>query len=278
MELREPPRGEPPSIDERMAVRTPEHVELHFLVAGAGNRFLALFVDLLIQGLALLGLFMLLGIGFWLLRGALGKLANVILDLAGLWILAALFLLYFGVVWGYFTFFETAWAGQTPGKRVIKIRVVREDGRPIGFTEAAIRNLLRVVLDSQPFPMHAVGFVTGMLNPRFKRLGDYAAGTVVIRERRQAVPAAGPRLRVPAQPALAQAGPRVRQLTPEEMATLQAYLRRRGELDPKTRSEMARRVAVSLLQRLEITQPVDMSYDTFLEWLDQQVRKTQAFR
>ena len=278
MELREPPRGEPPSIDERMAVRTPEHVELHFLVAGAGNRFLALFVDLLIQGLALLGLFMLLGIGFWLLRGALGKLANVILDLAGLWILAALFLLYFGVVWGYFTFFETAWAGQTPGKRVIKIRVVREDGRPIGFTEAAIRNLLRVVLDSQPFPMHAVGFVTGMLNPRFKRLGDYAAGTVVIRERREAVPTVGARLRVPAQPVLAQAGPRVRQLTPEEMATLQAYLRRRGELDPKTRSEMARRVAVSLLQRLEITQPVDMSYDTFLEWLDQQVRKTQAFR
>jgi uncharacterized RDD family membrane protein YckC len=278
MELRESPRGEPPSIDERMAVRTPEHVELHFLVAGAGNRFLALFVDLLIQGLALLGFFMLLGIGFWLLRGALGKLANEILDLAGLWILAALFLLFFGVVWGYFTFFETVWAGQTPGKRVIKIRVVREDGRPIGFTEAAIRNLLRVVLDSQPFPMHAVGFVTGILNPRFKRLGDYAAGTVVIRERRQAVPAAGARLRAPARPALARAGPRVRQLTPEETATLQAYLRRRDELDPKTRSEIARRVAVSLLQRLGITQPVDMSYDTFLEWLDQQVRKTQAFR
>ena len=264
--------------DERMAVRTPEHVELQFLLAGAGNRFLAVLVDLLIQGLVALGIFVALGVVLWAARRALGEAAQAAFDGPGLWILGVGLLLLFLLQWGYFTLFEALWAGQTPGKRLLKIRVVREDGRPIGFSEAAIRNLLRVVLDAQPFNMYAVAFVTGMLNLRFKRLGDYAAGTVVIRERRQAVPAVGPRLRVPAQPALAQAGPRVRQLTPEEMATLQAYLRRRGELDPKTRSEMARRVAVSLLERLGITQPVDMSYDTFLEWLDQQVRKTQAFR
>jgi uncharacterized RDD family membrane protein YckC len=278
MDTRDPLRDRPVHIDERMAVRTPEHVELQFLLAGAGNRFLAVLVDLLIQGLLLLGIFVTLGVAFWAARRALGEATEGAFDRAGLWILGGIILLLFLAQWGYFTLFEAIWAGQTPGKRLLKIRVVREDGRPIGFPEAAIRNLLRVVLDAQPFNMYAVAFVTGMLNPRFKRLGDYAAGTVVIRERRQAVPAAGPRLRAPAQPALAQAGPRVRQLTPEEMATLQAYLRRRDELDPKTRSEMARRVAVSLLQRLGIAQPMDMSYDTFLEWLGQEVRKTQAFR
>jgi len=266
------------NIDERMAVRTPEHVEIQFLLAGAGNRFLAVLVDLMLQGLLFLGCLAVLGVGLWAARRALGNMAAVDLRRLALWIFAGVILLFFLVQWGYFTLFETLWAGQTPGKRALKIRVVREDGRPIGFAEAAIRNLLRVVLDSQPGNLYAVGFVTGMLNARFKRLGDYAAGTVVIRERRQAVPAAGPRLRPPPQPTLAQAGPRVRQLTPDEAATLQAYLRRRDELDPQTRSEMARRIAVSLLQRLEITQPVDMGYDTFLEWLDREVRKTQVFR
>ncbi|HEY7676714.1 MAG TPA: RDD family protein [Candidatus Methylomirabilis sp.] len=278
MDTRGPLRDRPMQLDDRMAVRTPEHVELQFPLAGAGNRFLAVLVDLLFQGLLLLGIFVALGVVFWAARRLLGGATEAALQRAGLWILGGILLLLFLVQWGYFTLFEAMWAGQTPGKRMLKIRVVREDGRPIGFSEAAIRNLLRVVLDAQPFNMYAVAFVTGMLNPRFKRLGDYAAGTLVIRERRQAVPPVGPRLRAPAQPALAQAGLRVRQLTQEEMATLQAYLRRRDELDPKTRSEMARRVAVSLLQRLGITQPVDMSYDTFLEWLDQEARKSQAFR
>ncbi len=173
------------NLDERMAVRTPEHVELQFLLAGAGNRFLAVLVDLLIQGLALVGLLVVLVLAFWALRSASPETAEAVVEGAGLWVFAGLILVYFLVQWGYFTLFETMWAGQTPGKRLLKIRVVREDGRPVGFAEAAIRNLLRVVLDSQPGNLYAVGFVTGMLNLRFKRLGDYAAGTVVIRERRQ---------------------------------------------------------------------------------------------
>lgn len=259
--------------DERMAIRTPEHVELQFLLAGAGNRFLALLVDLLIQGMALLGVFV-MGNALW----AVGGLPRRFVNVHGLWLLAGMILMLFFVQWGYFTLFETVWAGQTPGKRLVKIRVIREDGRPIGFAEAAIRNLLRAVLDSQPFNLYVVGFLAGILNARFKRLGDFAAGTVVIRERRQAVPAGGSRLRTPAQPVLAQAGPRVRQLTREEAAMLQAYLRRRDELDPKTRSTMAQKIAVSLMQRLGITQPVDMSYDAFLDYLDREVRKTQAYR
>jgi len=276
------PRGRQPgaamSLDERMAVRTPEHVELQFVLAGAGNRFLAVLADLIIQGLALIGIFALVFAAAWLARGSLRNLVGSAPEGAGIWIVAAVILFLFLFHWGYFVFFETVWAGQTPGKRLVKIRVVREDGRPIGFSEAAIRNLLRVVLDSQPGNLYAVGFITGMLNARFKRLGDFAAGTVVIRERRQSVPRRGPRLRAPAQPAPAQSGPRVRQLAPEEAAALQAFLRRREALDAPTRAAMARRIAASLRQRLEIAPPPELSDEAFLEWLDEETRKAQAFR
>jgi uncharacterized RDD family membrane protein YckC len=265
-------------IDERMAVRTPEHVELNFLVAGAGNRFLALVADLLLQSLVFVGLFVVLGLVAWAAGGFFGDILRGIFSAkrGGLWLFAGIILIVFLVQWGYFTFFETIWSGQTPGKRLLRIRVLREDGRPVGFAEAAIRNLLRSVLDSQPFSTYAVGFVTGMLNDRFKRLGDFAAGTVVIRERRRAPLTRGHRPRIPAPPA--PAGPAVRPLAPDEAATLHAYLRRRDELDAKTREEMGKRIANSLKQRLGVRQPEGMSFDAFLEWLDRESRGSQSFR
>lgn len=274
------PRPEPAaSSDERMAVRTPEHVELNFLLAGPGNRFLALLVDLVLQWLVFLGVILALwGVWWFSKRSVTDWIGGAPDKNLGLWMLAGFLLAFFVVQWGYFTFFETVWAGQTPGKRRQRIRVIRENGRPIGFAEAAIRNLLRSALDSQPYPSHAIGFLVGMLNARFKRLGDFAAGTVVIVERRQSVPKAGPRLRAPTRAVLPEARPRVRQLTPEEVTTLQAYLRRRDELDPMVRSAVARRVATSLMQRLNVTQPMDMGYDAFLEWLEQEVRTSQTFR
>lgn len=267
------------SGDERMAVRTPEHVELHFLLAGPGNRFLALMVDLVIQWLLLLGILLALGGFLWMTKWSFGEMISKQMGTRlALWATAGLILVFFLLQWGYFTFFETVWSGQTPGKRRQRIRVIRENGRPIGFAEAAIRNLLRGVLDSQPFPLHAIGLVVAVLNSRFKRLGDFAAGTVVIVERRQSVPKAGPRLRPAAQAVLPKTPLRVRQLTPEEVATLQAYLRRRDELSAEVRLTMAHKIAVSLMQRLDISQPMDMTYDAFLQWLDEEVRKSQAFR
>lgn len=275
----EPGPGMAASSDERMAVRTPEHVELQFLLAGPGNRFLALLMDLFLQWLLFLGVLLALWGLLWITRQAVGdpiwKGAERNL---GVWIFAGFILMFFVVQWGYFTFFETVWAGQTPGKRRQRIRVIRENGQPIGFAEAAIRNLLRSVLDSQPYPLHAIGFAVAMLNPRFKRLGDLAAGTVVIVERRQWVPSTAQRMRASAQAVLPKTRPRVRQLTQEEVAMLRAYLRRREELEPRMRAAMAQKVATSLMQRLNVTQPVDMSYDAFLEWLYQEVQAGQTFR
>jgi uncharacterized RDD family membrane protein YckC len=275
----DPRQGRTAYGDERMAVRTPEHVQLNFLLAGPGNRFLALLVDLAIQWLLFLGIVLALSGLLWVTKWSLGDVFGKKVEASvGLWIFAGFFLVFFVLQWGYFTFFETVWAGQTPGKRRQRIRVIRENGRPIGFAEAAIRNLLRGVLDSQPYPLHAIGFVVGMLNARFKRLGDFAAGTVVIVERRQSVPNAGPRLRPQTQAPPPQVRPRVRQLTQEEVTALQAYLRRRDELDAAVRSAMAEKIATSLMQRLNVTQPADVSYDAFLESLDQEVRASQVFR
>lgn len=275
------PESLPPSAaqyDELLAIRTPEHVQLNIRLAGAGNRFLALTVDLLLQGLILIGIGLALAFLAWALGDSAGSLRGPIArrGAANLWLVAGAILFLFAINWGYFTLFEAAWAGQTPGKRLLKIRVLREDGRPIGFAEAAIRNLLRVVLDSQPFPTYAIGFMVGLLNARFKRLGDYAAGTVVIRERRQGGRRAWPRSRPAFQQSPAPPSVQIRPLTREEATTLQAYLRRRDELNVETRAQIAQRIATSLKQRLGVRQPEDMSFDGFLEWLDGEVRKGQA--
>src|SRR5574341_1080419 len=278
MTTTDPWQAQAAGSDERMAVRTPEHVQLNFLLAGAGNRFLALLTDFAIQWLLFLGIVLVLGgiqwVNKWSVGDVFGKKAEANV---GLWIFAGFLLLFFGLQWGYFTFFETIWSGQTPGKRRQRIRVIRENGRPIGFAEAAIRNLLRSALDSQPFPLHAIGFLVGMLNDRFKRLGDFAAGTVVIVERRQSVPGTATSLRPSPQVVLPKMRLGLRQLSREEVAALQAYLRRRDELKDEVRSAMARKIALSLMQRLDITRPADMSNDAFLEWLDEEVRKSQSF-
>jgi uncharacterized RDD family membrane protein YckC len=248
------------------------------MVAGAGNRFLALVVDLGIQILVLIGILLALGLlafmGKWTLQDLSGRFGGD----AAIWVVAGVVLVLFAVQWGYFTFFETVWAGQTPGKRYQRIRVIRETGRPIGFTDAAIRNLFRVVLDGQPYPWHAVGLIVGLLNQRFKRLGDYAAGTVVIVERRRTVPPTGARLRAPIQPPSAEAPLLAGRLSREELVALHAYLRRRDELSAEIRDAMAAKIAVSLLARLAISRPPGMGDDALLEWLDEGIRKSGTLR
>ena len=86
----------------------------------------------------------------------------------------------FLVTAGYFMLFEILWSGQTPGKRLVGVRVIRENGYPIRPIDAVIRNLVRVV-DWLP-GIYGVGVLTMLLNKRSKRLGDFASGTIVVRE------------------------------------------------------------------------------------------------
>src|SRR5712692_8514238 len=125
------------TTDETLVIETPERVPLHFALASIGNRFIACAIDHTIQIVALVVLVILFAI--------ISDVADLgsRLSNAPKWVIALLIILVFVLMSGYFAFFEWIWNGQTPGKRWLKLRVIREDGRPIGFFEAVVRNLLR---------------------------------------------------------------------------------------------------------------------------------------
>ena len=83
--------------------------------------------------------------------------------------------------WGYYVFFEMLWNGQSPGKRWVGLRVIRTDGTPITLSEALIRNLVRIV-DFLP-ATYGVGIITMFIDKQSRRLGDLAAGTLVVQDR-----------------------------------------------------------------------------------------------
>jgi uncharacterized RDD family membrane protein YckC len=163
-------------MDDQFIVDTPEHVAFGYEVAGIGSRFLAALVDTLIIGVLYLLIQVLI-----LTTNLLGE---QVFNTAGTglnsFFLMLLTVLAFGVLWGYYIFFETLWHGQTPGKRLGRLRVIRETGGAIGLWEAMIRNLVRLI-DFLPMA-YGFGVVTMFANSRARRLGDYAAGTVVVRE------------------------------------------------------------------------------------------------
>src|SRR5438132_13763249 len=103
------------------------------------------------------------------------------------WVIALLIVIVFLLMSGYFAFFEWVWHGQTPGKRWLKLRVIREDGRPISFFEAMVRNLLRVVDFIVP-PFYSIGLISVFATERDQRVGDLVAGTVVVGEREGEAP------------------------------------------------------------------------------------------
>src|SRR5438445_3561769 len=151
-------------------ILTTEKVPFTYRVAGMGSRFLAWLIDALLMSLLVFG----------------GLLAGSILDATrpGLGMALAVFWM-FVVTWGYFLFFEWLWHGQTPGKRLLGIRVIQLRGTGISFDQAAIRNLLRVV-DS--LPLYGLGFCVAACNRRHRRLGDLAANTLVVHVHRKALP------------------------------------------------------------------------------------------
>src|SRR5580658_4951713 len=158
---------------DQLNIDTPEQVELEFAVAGLGSRFVAVFLDHLIQAGFYFVLIMAGGILF-------SAIANRV-DLLGKWVIAAFIAANFLLIWGYYALFEAYWHGQTPGKRAMKVRVIKDSGRQITLFEALARNLLRVV-DYLP-GCYLVGVITMMCNNRNQRLGDLVAGTIVVHER-----------------------------------------------------------------------------------------------
>ncbi len=241
--------------EDRISIATPEGVDLDLTLAGIGSRFVAALIDACFQGAVLAALAILAGVvsaggdGFEELGGGLA---------AGI-ALALLMVGFFLVFVGYPVAFETWASGRTPGKRWTGLRVVRVGGAPVSFVPSAVRNLLRLV-DFLP-SAYGVGIVTMLANGRNQRLGDLAAGTLVVRERR------GPRPSLQAGPSAAEPatawGPVPSQwvawdlsaVSAEELGTVRRFLERRPHLTPEARSRLALELATRL--RAKVTGPPD---------------------
>ena len=164
---------------ETHTIDTPEQVGLEYSVAGVGSRFVAALLDSLI--LVAFGFVELMVMVFLGAAGRLAPGAGSWAETAGKWFIAFVVFINFAVVWGYFALFEAFWHGQTPGKRAMKLRVIKDSGRQITLFEAMARNLLRVV-DYLP-GFYLAGVITMLCNKRSQRLGDLVAGTIVVHER-----------------------------------------------------------------------------------------------
>jgi uncharacterized RDD family membrane protein YckC len=164
------------NYSDQLNIDTPEQVELEFGIAGIGSRFVASLLDsLIVFAFFFVQIVVLITIGAAAAAGAAGTSAD---SEGAKWFVAIIVIIDF---WGYYGLFEAYWRGQTPGKRVMKIRVIKDSGRQITLFESLARNLIRVV-DYMP-GFYLVGLITMLCNKRNKRLGDLAAGTIVVHER-----------------------------------------------------------------------------------------------
>jgi uncharacterized RDD family membrane protein YckC len=158
---------ERPLSDGELVIATPERVSFDYQVAGLGTRALAQLLDLLIvTGIIIAVLFFAFAVGT--VTGS-DTAANLIIIL-GLFV----------VVFGYFWISEALWSGQTVGKKVFRLRAVGDRGEPLTFVQAGIRNVVRIV-DFLPYG-YGVGMVVLFVNGKGKRLGDLAAGTIVVKD------------------------------------------------------------------------------------------------
>jgi uncharacterized RDD family membrane protein YckC len=242
---------------DKLTIDTPEQVHLEFTLAGIGSRFMAAFLDMLIQ-------FVLQAI---LISSAIGLLTLDGFSKSSVWIGAVSVFVFFCINWGYYAAFEILWHGQTPGKRWAGIRVMKESGRPINAFEAITRNLLRVI-DWLP-GFYGFGVVTMMLNKKNRRLGDFVAGTLVVHEssdRESAVffntPDSTP-----------YAFPQATRLSLQEVELIETFLARRLDIPPEVRSQSAARITEMVSVRLGIdsgSRPPDN--ENFLELVVKEFR------
>ena len=179
----------------------------------------------------------------------------------------------FAIYWGYFAIFEIVWKGQTPGKRVAGIRVIKESGRPINAYEAIGRNFMRAV-DMQPGIFYGFALVCMMLNKQSRRLGDFVAGTVVVHEKPSEL--VRPTWNTAPQTASASAG--MGKVSAEELVLIETYLSRRFELEPDVRLRTAIQIAERIKAKTGLQPQSHQHVDDFLEEAARSVRDSARFR
>ena len=270
---------------DQLSIETPEQVSIRFPLAGMGSRFLAILIDSLLQGAVYFALVLL----FVIVLSAAPKSAAGVLSRNGeKWLLAGFILVNFVMYWGYFTLFEAFWNGQTPGKRLFRIRVIQTSGRQISFFEAMIRNLLRLV-DILP-SFYLVGVIAMACNRRHQRLGDLAAGTLVVHERPAEEPiwgGTGPRTITaeafrPAEPEpdflsqrnvpVALPADATARLSAADLNVIDRFFARALDMELSTRSQIAARLAAQMCAKMHFEAPHDVNPERVLEAIAHQLR------
>jgi len=225
-------------LDTSTSVDTPEHVRFEHALAGPAVRGLAWLIDTSVRVGIVIVVVMLAAFAELGGPGALQGAST-----------GALFVLLFVLEWGYFALFEAAWSGRTPGKRAMRIRVVRENGHGLTLGDAFLRNLLRAA-DWLP-GLYAVGLLVMGGDRRFRRLGDLAAGTMVVSEDARRI----------LRPILLEPPPTSAELawlpdgidvSRRELDAIELWLRRRGQLSPARELELADLLAPILARRFGV--------------------------
>jgi uncharacterized RDD family membrane protein YckC len=245
-----------PGLEGRQVLHSPEQVALHLPLAGPTSRMLAYAIDLAaIFTVELVVFFLLLAsapLAEWFQRmvgevqGELAAGGTPGESSALLTLLAGFLLLQFVIEWGYFLFFELAMGGRSLGKRTLGLRVLRDGGRPLGLRESLVRNALRVV-DMLP-ANYLVGLVAMVVSPEGKRLGDIAAGTVVVRLDRVARPRELPEVEEAS--AFRFDHVHLARLGSTERALLRQTLRRLDEFEPEAAAQALELAVETLRARL----------------------------
>jgi uncharacterized RDD family membrane protein YckC len=265
-----------PGIGDQLSIATPELVAIEFPLAGLGSRFVAVLLDYLLQAAVVIILLIVFALLLSGVSSGGGRGSSNGGNLSTKWTIAIIIAIPFLLEWAYFALFEAFWHGQTPGKRIMKIRVIQQTGRAVSLFESLGRNLVRVV-DMLP-TAYAIGVISMFITKRQQRLGDLIAGTLVVHERPLEAPlesigssrtfTSGVFQSAPAPPP-----PRVShlpsdavaRLTMADLQTLEHYLARRLDVPMETRATLAARISQNIAQKMNYAIPDGMSQEAFLE-------------
>ena len=213
-------------VGDRVDVETPELVVVSYDLAGVGSRMNAAIIDYLV---CLFLIFVVVALGASAMPRTLVARARP--DELGGWVIAILVMAQFVVMWGYYVLFEALADGRTIGKRIMRLRVVRDGGLSVDFGASAVRNLVRII-DMQPGVTYVVGILSMILNKQGKRLGDIVSGTIVVREELLPTIAAAR----PAAPTSTASATALAELSEPEFTVLERFVERRNDLDATRRA------------------------------------------
>ena len=238
-------------MNEHLSIETPEQIQINYSIAGIGSRFYAALIDIaVLTPIVLIGLYV---------------TVRAIIDLNEIlnWLAAIAGVATFAFLWGYYMVFEIAMNGQSPGKRALGLRVIKVHGYPISFSDSAIRNLVRIV-DFLPL-FYGIGLLAMLLNKNWQRLGDLAAGTLVVKEDAKVSPNPVRTPTIRKSTFVYADWIQLDQLTDAELVSIREYLSRRGTLPRLRRIQLVRAIGTPIARKMGGSNPID--YDLFLEEL-----------